>query len=152
MWDILPSIIRYCSERQVPLVEQKLLTLPDHLSSPPVFSGVRVTRFFALCVCFVDRCLSYCTFSFGHCVVFSSTYTDSDYSFGFFLFRNIYSSIFVRGLGRELGSLLSRCFLWEFLLFDFLLLILFMFWSFWSFYVSPWLVLASDSITSKVGS
>ena len=27
-----------------PLVEQKLLTLPEHLSSPPVFSGVRVTR------------------------------------------------------------------------------------------------------------
>ena len=30
--------------RRVPLVEQKLLTLPEHLSSPPVFSGVRVTR------------------------------------------------------------------------------------------------------------
>jgi hypothetical protein len=30
--------------RRVPLVEQELLTLPEHLSSPPVFSGVRVTR------------------------------------------------------------------------------------------------------------
>jgi hypothetical protein len=28
--------------RRVPLVEQELLTLPEHLSSPPVFSGVRV--------------------------------------------------------------------------------------------------------------
>jgi hypothetical protein len=28
----------------VPLVEQELLTLPEHLSSPPVFSGVHVTR------------------------------------------------------------------------------------------------------------
>jgi hypothetical protein len=25
--------------QQVPLVEQELLTLPEHLSSPPVFSG-----------------------------------------------------------------------------------------------------------------
>jgi len=25
--------------RQVPLVEQELLTLPEHLSSPPVFVG-----------------------------------------------------------------------------------------------------------------
>jgi len=31
--------------RRVPLVEQELLTLPEHLSSPTVFSGVRVTRF-----------------------------------------------------------------------------------------------------------
>jgi hypothetical protein len=44
--------------RRVPLVEQELLTLPEHLSSPPVFSGVRITRYLVLCVCFVDRCLS----------------------------------------------------------------------------------------------
>ena len=69
----------------------------------PVFSGVRVTRPLVLSVCFVDRCLSFCTFSFGHCVVCSSPiyrfwlplwylvaivlsvllrYTDSDYPFG----------------------------------------------------------------------
>ena len=30
--------------RRMPLVEQELLTLPEHLSSLPVFSGVRVTR------------------------------------------------------------------------------------------------------------
>ena len=30
--------------RRVPLVEQGLLTLPEHMISPPVFSGVRVTR------------------------------------------------------------------------------------------------------------
>ena len=39
----------------------------------PVFSGVNVTRSLVLCVCFVDRCLSFCTFSFGHCVVCSSS-------------------------------------------------------------------------------
>jgi hypothetical protein len=31
-----------------------------------VFSGVRVTRSLGLYVCFVDRCLFFCTFSFGH--------------------------------------------------------------------------------------
>jgi hypothetical protein len=59
--------------RRVSLVEQELLTLPEHLSSPPVFSGVRVTRSLILCVCFVDRCLPFCLFSFGHCVVCSSS-------------------------------------------------------------------------------
>jgi hypothetical protein len=43
------------------------------ISSLPVFSGVRVTRYFVLCVCFVDHCLSLCPFSFGHCVVCLST-------------------------------------------------------------------------------
>ena len=36
----------------------ELLTLPEHLSSPMVFSRVRVVRSLVLCVCFVDRCLS----------------------------------------------------------------------------------------------
>jgi len=58
---------------QVPLVEQELLTLPEYLSSPPIFSGIRVTRSLVLCVCFVDRCLSFCLFSFGHCFVCSSS-------------------------------------------------------------------------------
>jgi len=48
--------------RRVPLVEQALLSLPEHLSSHPVFSGVRVTRSLVLCVCFVDRWLSFCAF------------------------------------------------------------------------------------------
>ena len=34
----------------------------------PVFSWVHVTRSLVLYVCFVDRCLSFCAFSFGHCV------------------------------------------------------------------------------------
>ena len=55
-------------------VEQELLTLPEHLSSPPVFSGVSVTWSLGLYVCFVDRCLSFCPFSFGHCVVCPSIY------------------------------------------------------------------------------
>jgi hypothetical protein len=56
--------------RRVPLVEQELLSLPNNL----IFGRVRVTRCLVLCVCFVDHCLSFCTFSFGHCVVSSSIY------------------------------------------------------------------------------
>jgi predicted nucleic acid-binding Zn ribbon protein len=54
-------------------LEQELHTFPEHLRSPPVFSGVRVTRSLVLYVCLVDHCLSFCTFSFGHCVVCSSS-------------------------------------------------------------------------------
>ena len=49
---------------------------------PPTisFSGVRVTRCLVFYVCFVDRCFSFCIFSFGHCVVCSSSiYGFSDY-------------------------------------------------------------------------
>jgi hypothetical protein len=83
----------------VPLVEKELLTLPEHPSSPPVVSGVCVTRSLVLYVFFVDRC--FVLFSCGHCVVCPSIYrfwlpvwylvaivlsvllfTDSDYPFG----------------------------------------------------------------------
>jgi hypothetical protein len=57
----------------MPLVVQELPTLPEHMSSSPVLSGVRVTRSLILCVYFVDRCLSFCTLSFGHCVDCSSS-------------------------------------------------------------------------------
>ena len=52
---------------------QELPTLPEHISSPPVFSGVSVTRSLVLCVCIVDSCLPFCTFSFDHCFVCSSS-------------------------------------------------------------------------------
>jgi hypothetical protein len=64
----LHSISEYCIiitgfvktwTRRVPLVEQELLTFPVHLSLPPVLNGVRVTRSLVVCVCFVDRCLSF---------------------------------------------------------------------------------------------
>jgi hypothetical protein len=64
---------------------QELLTLLDHLSSPPVFSGVRVTQSLVLCVCFVDRCLSFCTFLLVIVLSALPRYTDSDYPFGIYL-------------------------------------------------------------------
>ena len=48
---------------RVPLVE--------HLSLYPVFSGFKWGSCYSI-FSFVDRCLSHCTFSFGHCVVCSS--------------------------------------------------------------------------------
>jgi hypothetical protein len=57
--------------RRVPLVGHELLTLPEHLSSPLDFRGVRVTRSLVLCVCFVDRCWSFCPFSFWSFVCLS---------------------------------------------------------------------------------
>jgi hypothetical protein len=66
---------------RVSLVEQELLTLSELLSSPPGFSGVRVTRSLVLYVCFVDRCLSFCLLAIVLSVL---RYTDSDYPFGIF--------------------------------------------------------------------
>ena len=74
---------------------QELLTLPEHLSSPPVFSGVRVTRSLVLYVCFVDRCLSFCTF-FAIVLSVLLRYTDSDRPFGIFklfFLRSRYSDL-----------------------------------------------------------
>ena len=46
------------------LVEQELLTLAEHMSSPLVLSRARITQSLVLCVYFVDRYLSFCNFSF----------------------------------------------------------------------------------------
>jgi hypothetical protein len=54
----------------------------EHLSSSTVFSGDRVTRSLVLCVCFVDRCLSFCPFMAIVLSVLRFTY--SDYPFGIF--------------------------------------------------------------------
>jgi len=66
-------------------MEQELLTFPEHMSSPPVFGVARVTRSLVLCVCFVDRCLYFCTFSFFCIVLYVILrFTDSDYTIGIF--------------------------------------------------------------------
>ena len=60
--------------QQVPLVEQVLLTLSEHLSSPPVFCSCYSIFSFMCMFCrllfvLLSKILS---FSFGHCVVCSS--------------------------------------------------------------------------------
>jgi hypothetical protein len=47
--------------RQVPPVEKELLTFPEHMSSPPVFRGVRVAQSLICCVVFCGS-LSFCLF------------------------------------------------------------------------------------------
>ena len=68
----------------MPLVEQELPTLPWNLSSPPGFSGTHVTRSFVLYICFVDRYLSFCTFSLAIVLSVLLRYMDSDYPFDIF--------------------------------------------------------------------
>ena len=65
-------------KRRVLQVEQELIILPEHLSSPPVVCGVRVVRSLVFHVVFC-RSLYFCPFSLGHCVVCPSIY-------GFLLF------------------------------------------------------------------
>ena len=67
--------------RWVPLVEQELLTLPGHLSSPQIFIGVRVTRSL---VWYVMFCRSLFVL-FRLAIVLSVLwFTDSDYPLGIF--------------------------------------------------------------------
>ena len=48
------------------LYNKELITDPTNIE-------VDATRSLVLYVCFVDRCLSFCPFSFGHCVVCTSS-------------------------------------------------------------------------------
>ena len=60
-------------------MEQELLNLPEHLSSPTVFSEVRVAQSLVFCV--------FCRFVlYLFVIVFSVLlrFTDSDYPFGIF--------------------------------------------------------------------
>ena len=60
--------------RRVQLVEQELFSLPEHLSTPPVFSGYVFLNLWGIVYCFVDLC----PFSFGHCVVCPSSMYNLD--------------------------------------------------------------------------
>jgi hypothetical protein len=71
LWNI-GSTERYIPGR-VSLVEQKLITLAEHPSSPPVFSGVRVTRSLILCVLFVRNSMNKNSMLHGEICVRSSS-------------------------------------------------------------------------------
>ena len=86
------------------LVEHELFTLPDHLNLHPVFSEVRVTRSLVLCLCFVDRCLSFCTLSVDHCVVCSSSI------YGFWLPLWYFQTLLVRVSGLSILDIVSLLF------------------------------------------
>jgi len=52
--------------RRVSLVEQKLLTLSEHMGSPPIFSGVLVARSLFFSVVFCRSLFALLSFSLGH--------------------------------------------------------------------------------------
>ena len=83
-WEVLYNYNVTRLTRWVSLAEQELLTLPEYLSSSPVFSGVRVTRSLVLYVFFVDRCLSFVIFLLAIVLSILLRYTDCDYPFGIF--------------------------------------------------------------------
>ena len=90
--------------RQVQLVEQKLLTLPEQPSSSLAFSEVRVTRSLLLCVMFWRSLFVLFLLATVLCVLIR--YTDADYLFGIFdklfLARFIIDKEQIRvGLGSE---------------------------------------------------
>ena len=62
-------------------MELELITLPEHLSALPDFSGVRVTRSLVWCVCFVGRFLSFILLVIVLSVL---QFTTSGYPFGIF--------------------------------------------------------------------
>ena len=66
--------------RRVPLVEQELLTFPDHLSSPPGFQWSSCCSIFSFMCMF---CRSFFVL-FRLAIVFFLRFTDSDYRFGIF--------------------------------------------------------------------
>jgi hypothetical protein len=84
----ISMLVNVCVVTQhVPLVEQELLTLPKHLSSPLVFSGVCVTQSLVFCVIF---CLPFFVFIFICSAIVLSVLQimASDYSFGIFKIWN----------------------------------------------------------------
>ena len=92
--------------RRVPLVEQELHTLPVYLSSPPVFSGVRVTRSLDLYVCFVDHCLSFfwplcCLFFFDIRFLIAPLVSSNFSSKDSLIFLNISFKVLSLSLGLE---------------------------------------------------
>jgi hypothetical protein len=72
--------------RRVSLVEQEVLSLSEHQSSPQVFGGIRVARFsFSVySFLFLDRCLSFFFWSLC-CLSFFDLRRDPDYLFVIFI-------------------------------------------------------------------
>ena len=72
--------------RRLPLMVQELPTLPEHPSSPPIFSAVRICWALFFVYSFVNRCLPFCPFSlccmsvFNLCILIAPlVYSNSSY-------------------------------------------------------------------------
>lgn len=80
-----------------PLVEQKPLTLPEHLSSHTFFSEVHITQSVAFSVVFYRRLFS-CPLSFRHCIVPPASAID--YLFGIFKLFLMCYALFTHGTSK----------------------------------------------------
>ena len=98
-------------------MELDLLTLPGRMSSPPVVSGVRVTRSLVLGLSFVDRFLSFVLFLLV-IVLSVLRFTASDYPFGIFKFFLGKRSVPVLSLWKK--RYLSKCVYTHVLIFVFI--------------------------------
>ena len=85
--------------RRVPLVEQELLTLPEHLSSPPFVVGFLLLNLY---IYMYVLSIVVCTFSFGHCVVCSSSI------YGFSLPLRYLQALLVQMNQNFVGSIFER--------------------------------------------
>jgi hypothetical protein len=91
-------------------VAQELFSHPEHLSSSPVFSAVRVVFCRSLFVLLSFFFWPLCCLSFGHCVVWILAivlsgflrFKDSDYPFG------IYKHFLTRVVGRDSLTVLDQ--------------------------------------------
>ena len=73
VWDIMTSLLVYDQLLQVWDIMTSLLVYDQLLPKIYKYTLVfHVTWSLVWCVCLVDHCLSFCTFSFGHCLVCSS--------------------------------------------------------------------------------
>ena len=74
---LITGFVTRVTRRVVPQVDVELLTIPEHLSTLPVYCGVRFARSLVFCVVF---CRSlFVLFLFGHCGVCTSL------SYGFWM-------------------------------------------------------------------
>ena len=95
-WHV-PIMINVWTNTMVSLGYMIMKNCPPFRSTwvcPRFLVEFRVTRSLVLCVCFVDCCLSFCTFSFVFLRI-----TDSDYPFGIFklfLYNNEETDIFTK--------------------------------------------------------
>jgi hypothetical protein len=66
-----------------PHVEQELNTVPEHLSTPPIFSWFRAARSLVFCLMIWRSLIVLLSFSLGHCIVCPSIYCFWAYPWSF---------------------------------------------------------------------
>jgi hypothetical protein len=91
-------------------MEKALSILPEHLSSPLAFSGVRVARSLVFCVCSVDRCLSF--YPFVASVFCPSRFSEPDYPISFFhtllWWKNVWKQLIKKNNEKNMTKIMDK--------------------------------------------